>query len=72
MAELLEAWRSDKANQDKGLLITDHGRPLDRHHVGRIVRRLGDAAGVDHVHPHRLRHIPATQAVHRDVTRCAS
>jgi site-specific recombinase XerD len=68
VVELLDAWRSEKANQDKGLLITDRGRPLDRHRVGRIVKRIGHAAGVGHVHPHRLRHTLATQAVNRGMS----
>jgi integrase len=50
VAELLEAWRSEEANQDKDLLVTDHGRPLQRHFVARVVRRVGNAAGVGHVH----------------------
>jgi site-specific recombinase XerD len=46
-------------------LITDHRGPLDRHAIGRIVRRVGRAAGVPGVHPHRLRHTLATQAINR-------
>jgi site-specific recombinase XerD len=45
-------------------LITDHRGPLDRHAVGRIVGRVGRAAGID-VHPHQLRHTLATQAINR-------
>lgn len=37
-------------------LIADHRGPLDRHQIGRIVRRIGRRAGVA-VHPHQLRHI---------------
>lgn len=68
VVELLDAWRSEKANQDKDLLITDGGRPLDRHRVGRVVKRIGQAAGVGHVHPHRLRHTLAAQAVDRGMS----
>jgi integrase len=46
-------------------LIADHRGPLDRHVIGRIVRRAGRAAGVPGVHPHRLRHTLATQAINR-------
>jgi hypothetical protein len=46
-------------------LVTDHHGPLDRHVIGRIVRRVGRAAGVPGVHPHRLRHTLATQAINR-------
>jgi len=48
-----------------GYLLHHHGRPLDRHHVGRIVKRVARAAGLGHVHPHQLRHTLATQAINR-------
>jgi site-specific recombinase XerD len=47
------------------LLIADHRGPLDRHVIARIVRRVARAAGVPGVHPHRLRHTLATQAINR-------
>lgn len=47
------------------LLIADHRGPLDRHTLCRIIRRIGEAAGVEDVHPHRLRHTLATQAINR-------
>src|SRR6516165_5860353 len=46
-------------------LVADHRGILDRHVIGRIVRRVAAAAGVPDVHPHRLRHTPATQAINR-------
>jgi len=46
-------------------LIADHRGPIDRHQVGRIVGRVGRTAGIDHVHPHQLRHTLATQAINR-------
>ena len=46
-------------------LVADHRGPLDRHVIGRIVARVGRAAGVPGVHPHRLRHTLATQAINR-------
>ena len=45
-------------------LIADHRGPIDRHGLGRIVRRVGRRAGVV-VHPHQLRHTLATQAINR-------
>ena len=48
-----------------GRLIHIDGRRLDRHHVGRIVRRVARQAGLGHVHPHQLRHTLATQAINR-------
>jgi site-specific recombinase XerD len=46
-------------------LAAGHRGPLDRHLIARIVRRVARAAGVPGVHPHRLRHTPATQAINR-------
>jgi site-specific recombinase XerD len=45
-------------------LVADHRGTLDRHLVGRIVRRVARHAGV-RVHPHQLRHTLATQAINR-------
>jgi site-specific recombinase XerD len=46
-------------------LVADHRGPLDRYIIGRIVARVARAAGVPGVHPHRLRHTLATQAINR-------
>jgi len=46
-------------------LVADHRGPLDRYVIGRIVARVGRAAGVPGVHPRRLRHTLATQAINR-------
>jgi site-specific recombinase XerD len=64
---LLAAWTAanlDHIRRHKRL-ISDHRGPLDRHITGRIVHRVGRAAGVPGVHPHRLRHTLATQAINR-------
>jgi integrase len=45
-------------------LVADHRGILDRHLVGRIVRRVARHAGV-RAHPHQLRHTLATQAINR-------
>jgi hypothetical protein len=67
LVDLLANWVTD--NQDHirrhRRLIADHDGPVDRHRVGRIVRRVGHAAGIGHVHPHQLRHTLATQAINR-------
>lgn len=36
-------------------------RPLNRHALGNMLRRLGNRAGVKNVHPHRFRHTFATE-----------
>ena len=48
-----------------GCLLTNDGRPLNRHVVTRMVNRAGRRAGLGHVHPHQLRHTLATQAINR-------
>jgi site-specific recombinase XerD len=44
------------------LLPRENGRALDRHTVTRMINRAGAAAGLNHIHPHQLRHTLATQA----------
>ena len=61
---LLAAWTAAHPPVD-GYLLHRNGRRLDRHHVGRIVRRVARDAGLGHVHPHQLRHTLATQAINR-------
>jgi site-specific recombinase XerD len=60
LVDLLAGWPAGH-----GRLLESDGRPLDRHRVGRIVRRVARAAGLGHVHPHQLRHPLATQAINR-------
>ena len=66
LVELVDQWRDSHDSND--LLITDQGRALDRHHVGRIVRRVARTAGIGNVHPHQLRHTLATQAINRGMS----
>jgi site-specific recombinase XerD len=67
LVKLLAAWTAANLEHIRRhkRLVADHHGPLDRHSIGRIVRRVGRAAGVPGVHPHRLRHTLATQAVNR-------
>jgi site-specific recombinase XerD len=64
LVQLLAAWTAANLEHTRRhkRLIADHRGPLDRHLIGRIVHRVGRAAGVPGVHPHRLRHTLATQA----------
>ena len=64
LTELLAAWTAANLEHIRRCkrLVADHRGPLDRHVIGRIVRRVGRVAGVPGVHPHRLRHTLATQA----------
>jgi integrase len=64
LVQLLAAWTAANLEHIRRhkRLVTDHRGPLDRHLIARIVHRVGRAAGVPGVHPHRLRHTLATQA----------
>lgn len=62
-ARLLADWTTQHPHTGPRLL--HDGQRLDRHRVGRIVKRVAAAAGLDHVHPHQLRHTLATQAINR-------
>jgi len=66
LVELLDAWRAEHG--DDTWLITKAGQPLSRDQVARMVKRVGRDAGVGHVHPHRLRHTLATQAINNGMS----
>jgi integrase len=61
---LLAEWTATHPPLD-GRLLHRHGEPLNRHQVGRIVRKIARRAGLGHIHPHQLRHTFATQAINR-------
>ena len=67
LVTLLAAWTAASLGHIRRCkrLIADHRGPLDRYVIGRIVSRVGRAAGVPGVHPHRLRHTLATRAINR-------
>ena len=67
LVTLLAAWTAGSLEHIRRhkRLVADHRGPLDRYVIGRIVSRVGRAAGVPGVHPHRLRHTLATQAINR-------
>jgi hypothetical protein len=67
VVELLAAWTAANLEHIRHCerLVAGHRGPLDRHKIGRIVARVGRAAGVPGVHPHRLRRTLATQAINR-------
>lgn len=65
LVELLLEWQATHADAGTGLLLTNDGRPLNRHVVTRMVNRVAKCAGIGHINPHKLRHTLATQAVNR-------
>jgi site-specific recombinase XerD len=66
LVTLFADWTAANLDHIRGhrRLVADHRGTLDRHLVGRIVRRVARHAGV-RVHPHQLRHTLATQAINR-------
>jgi hypothetical protein len=67
LVELLTEWTAanlEHIRAHRGL-VADHRGPVNRHSISRIIHRIGRAAGVPGVHPHRLRHTLATQAINR-------
>ena len=50
------------------LLPNEHGQPLNRYVVARMLDRIARQAGIGHVHPHKLRHTLATQAINRGMS----
>ena len=65
LVALLDSWRVVHDDERTGLLLTNGGRPLNRHVVTRMLNRAARRAGLGHLHPHQLRHTLATQAVNR-------
>ena len=67
LVTLLAEWTAANLEHIRAhrLLVTDHRGPLDRHSISRIIKRVARVAGVEGVHPHRLRHTLATQAINR-------
>ena len=67
LVTLLSDWTAanlEYIRTHRRLVVDDRG-PVNRHSISRIIHRIGHAAGVPGVHPHRLRHTLATQAINR-------
>jgi len=64
VVDLFAEWTATNAEHIRRSrrLLADHHDPIDRRTVHRIVARIGAIAGIDDMHPHRLRHTLATQA----------
>ena len=67
LVELFAEWTATNAEhiRSSGRLLADGHAPIDRRTVHRIVARIGQTAGINDMHPHRLRHTLATQAINR-------
>jgi len=70
LVDLLTDWTATNLEHIRAhrRLVADHRGPLNRFIVERTVARVGRAAGVTGVHPHRLRHTLATQAINRGMS----
>jgi site-specific recombinase XerD len=64
---LLAEWTASNVEHIRAQrrLIADEHAPIDRRTVHRIVATTAKRAGIGNVHPHRLRHTLATQAINR-------
>jgi len=67
LVELLDAHHTGRDDDIDRLVIWNDG-PLDRHQIARMLNRVARHAGIDHVHPHQLRHTLATQAINRGMS----
>jgi site-specific recombinase XerD len=61
-----QGWRGPSANGF--LLERNDGQPFDRRTIHRYVQRVARRAGLQGVHPHRLRHTLATQCLNRGMS----
>jgi site-specific recombinase XerD len=67
VVELFAEWTATNNTHIRATrrLLADDHLPIDRRTVHRIVARIGAIAGIHDMHPHRLRHTLATQAINR-------
>jgi site-specific recombinase XerD len=66
---LLDDWDQARPESSRGRwLIADSPTQLNRHRIVRMLNRTAKAAGIEHVHPHQLRHTLATQAINRGMS----
>ena len=69
LVRLINDYRAWRGPSTTGLLVerNDH-QPFDRRTIHRYVVAAGRRAGIDHVHPHALRHTLATQCINRGMS----
>ncbi len=66
---LIRNYRRQHITDNNQMLIPyENGRPLRPAAVARMLDNITSAAGMPHVHPHKLRHTLATQAINRGMS----
>jgi site-specific recombinase XerD len=68
LVDLIAQYQASDGPFTPGRLLSGREGPLNRHAVSRWVRTVAKRAGIGHVHPHKLRHTLATQAVNRGMS----
>ena len=69
LVTLIADYRQRHVDATNPLLIPrENGKPMDRHGVTRYLNKAAADAGIDHVHPHQMRHTLATQAINRGMS----
>jgi site-specific recombinase XerD len=69
LKELLDRWLDTRAEDLRSkLMFIERGRPLTTARVDAAVDKVAQAAGLENVSPHRLRHTLATQAINRGMS----
>ena len=68
LVELLATYRTETPPHAHGRLLSGQNGVLDRYAVQRWIDAVAKRAGIGRVHPHRLRHTLATQAINRGMS----
>ncbi len=68
LVELITDYQASDGPFTPGRLLSGAEGPLNRHAVDRWVKAIARRAGIGHVHPHKLRHTLATQAINRGMS----
>lgn len=68
LVELIADYQASDGPFTPGRLLSGTEGPLNRHAVDRWVKTIARRAGIGHVHPHKLRHTLATQAINRGMS----
>jgi integrase len=68
VVELIVEYQASDGPFTPGRLLSGAEGPLNRYAVDRWVKAIGRRAGIGHIHPHKLRHTLATQAINRGMS----